>query len=116
MRTRSHSLLVQLMETFLNFEVNLSLLLTCHVSDVRRIVSGIRITRTLRSNGTQNDQSDKRKPSDPSNSDSVTLPIPIVTPFLIYTTLLLTLPMLVGTNHYGAFHITYNIIHKTGTA
>ena len=68
---------------------DLSLVPTSDVSDVSGIVSGIGIGRTLRSSGNQNDVSDgsrsvvgrKRKPSDPSDYDSVELPIPIVTPF-----------------------------------
>ena len=67
----------------------LSFVPTSDVSDVSGIVSGIGIARTLRSSGNQNDVSDgsrsvvgrKRKPSDPSDSDSVALPIPIATRF-----------------------------------
>ena len=68
---------------------SLSLAPTSDVRDVSGIVSEIGIARTLRSSGNQNDVSDgsrsgvgrKTKPSDPSDSDSVALPIPIATPF-----------------------------------
>ena len=68
----------------------LSFVPTSDVSDVSGIVSGIGIARTLRSSGIQNDVSDgsksvverKRKPSDPSDFDSVALPIPIASPFI----------------------------------
>ena len=65
------------------------LLSSIPTSDVSGIVSEIGIGRTLRSSGNQNDISDgsrseagrKKIPSDPSNSDSVELPIAIATRF-----------------------------------
>ena len=68
------------------YDVILSLVPT---SDVSGLGIGIGIGRTLRASGNQNDGSRsgigrKRDPSDPY-SDSVELPIPIATPFLIYT-------------------------------